>query len=300
MQGAGACLHGERPTNRKDQPAPPYAGRRLALLTRHYKERAIAPVLEPALGCRIEVVSGYDTDRLGTFTRDIPRAGTQIEAARKKARIGMEFSGHPLGLASEGSFGPDPIAGWLPWNIEFLIFLDDERELEIVGAAQGAADPVYVLADDWPVAESFARQTAFPAQHLVVRPDSENDPRIRKGIATWKQLKTAFAWAQDQSASGLVFIHTDLRAHANPARMNRIRLAAEDLLGRLVSCCPACGMPGFARVERIPGLPCGDCGAPTRETCAEVYGCLKCPYRQTRPHTGPGYADASRCDVCNP
>jgi len=53
------------------------------------KERVIAPVLEPALGCQIELVDGFDTDQLGTFTRDIPRDGTQLEAARKKARIGM-------------------------------------------------------------------------------------------------------------------------------------------------------------------------------------------------------------------
>ena len=57
-----------------------YAGRRIALLTQHGKERVVAPVLRRALGCNVELVSGYDTDRLGTFTRDIPREGTQIEA----------------------------------------------------------------------------------------------------------------------------------------------------------------------------------------------------------------------------
>ena len=91
-----------------------YSGRGVALLTQHGKERMIAPVLESALGCRVERVTGYDTDQLGTFTRDVPRAGTQIEAARKKARIGMELSGLSLGLASEGSFGPDPMGGCFP------------------------------------------------------------------------------------------------------------------------------------------------------------------------------------------
>ena len=42
------------------------------------------------------------------------RAGTQIEAARKKARLGMELAGLPLGLASEGAFGPDPMTGMFP------------------------------------------------------------------------------------------------------------------------------------------------------------------------------------------
>ncbi|MFG9450962.1 DUF6671 family protein [Pseudomonas aeruginosa] len=105
-------------------PVYPYAGRRIALLTQHGKEGAIASALDPALGCRVERVDGYDTDQLGTFTRDIPRAGIQIEAARKKVRIGMELSGLPLGLASEGSFGPDPMVGMFPWNVEFLVFID--------------------------------------------------------------------------------------------------------------------------------------------------------------------------------
>ncbi len=69
-----------------------YAACKVALLTQHGKEKVLAPVLEPGLGCRIEHVTGFDTDQLGTFTREIPRHGTQIEAARRKARIGMDRS----------------------------------------------------------------------------------------------------------------------------------------------------------------------------------------------------------------
>ncbi|WP_147652921.1 DUF6671 family protein [Vulcaniibacterium gelatinicum] len=277
-----------------------YAGARIALLTQHGKERVIASVLDTALGCQVERVGGYDTDLLGTFTREIPRAGKQLEAARKKARLGMELSGLSLGLASEGSFGPDPMVGMFPWNVEFLIFIDDEQGLEIVGVAQGKAMHAHLLTGDWTAAETFARQAAFPAHHLVVRPEGENDPRLRKGIAAWEELKATFAWAQAQSASGQVFLETDLRAHANPTRMEMIRLAAEDLAAKLGSPCPACGTPGFWIVERVAGLPCGDCGAPTRETRAEVYGCLKCVHRETRERPEPQYADPERCDYCNP
>ena len=35
----------------------------------------------------------------------------------------MQLSGLPFGLASEGSFGPDPMVGMFPWNVELLIFL---------------------------------------------------------------------------------------------------------------------------------------------------------------------------------
>jgi len=277
-----------------------YAGRCVALLTQHGKERVLAPVLEPALGCRVERVGGYDTDRLGTFTREIPRAGTQLEAARKKARIGMELAGLSLGLASEGSFGPDPMVGMLPWNVELLIWIDAERGLEVAGVAQGKTNFAHLLAADWTAAEAFARQSGFPEHHLVVRPEAEEDARIRKGIAAWAELEAAFAWALAQSASRRVFLETDMRAHANPTRMENIRVAAEDLARKLCSLCPACAAPGFWLVERVAGLPCEDCGAPTRETRAEVHGCLKCAHRVTRERTDRQSADPGRCDYCNP
>ncbi len=277
-----------------------YSDRRVALLTQHGKERVLAPVLEPALGCRIERVAGYDTDLLGTFTRDIPRAGTQLGAARKKARLGMELAGLPLGLASEGSFGPDPMVGMFPWNVEFLIFIDDERDLEIVGMAQSKTNFAHVLATSWEEAEAFARNAGFPEHHLVARPEHENDPRLRKGIADWVALRAAFDEAHGLADSRRVFIETDVRAHANPTRMKNIRLAAEDLLEKLNSRCQACGLPGFGIVERIAGLPCEACGEPTRETRAEVHGCLKCAHRVTRERTDRQSANPGRCDCCNP
>jgi hypothetical protein len=281
-------------------PSSTYAESRVALLTQHGKEGVIASVLDTALGCRVERVTGYDTDLLGTFTRDIPRAGMQLEAARKKARIGMQLSGLSLGLASEGSFGLDPFAGMFPWNVEFLIFIDDERGLEVVGVAQGKANFSHLLTDDWVAAEAFAKQVGFPAHHLVVRPESEDDPRIHKGIAAWVELEAVFAWAVAASASGRVFVETDVRAHANPTRMDNIRLAAEDLAKKLRLLCPSCGTPGFWIVERVEGLPCEACGAPTRETCAEVHGCLRCAHRETHERADRQYADPSRCDYCNP
>ena len=200
----------------------PDSRRRIALLTQHGKESLIAPVLEPAIGCLIERVDGFDTDQLGTFTREIPRAGTQLEAARRKARIGMGLAGLPLGLASEGAFGPDPMLGMLPWNVEVLVFIDDERGLELVGVAQGKSNHAHRLVADWPAAQDFARQAGFPRHHLIARPESENDPRLRKGIADWAELEAAFNWAKAQAANGQVLLETDLRAHANPTRQGTI------------------------------------------------------------------------------
>ena len=134
----------------------------------------------------------------------------------------------------------------------------------------------------------------------MVRPEGEDDPRMRKGISAWAALEADFAWALAASANGQVFIETDVRAHANPTRMDHIRLVTEDLVKKLCSLCPTCGAPGFWIIERVTGLPCVDCGAPTRETRAEVHGCLKCAHRETRERTDRKYAEPDRCDYCNP
>lgn len=277
-----------------------YRGRQVALLTQHGKEHVIAQVLDIALGCRVERVAGYDTDLLGTFARDIPRAGTQIEAARKKARIGMELARLPLGLASEGAFGPDPFTGIFSWNVEVLIWIDNECGLEIVAMAQGKTNLAHVLTTSWEEAETFAKKAGFPHHHLVVRPKGENDLRIRKGIADWVHLREVFAWALETSENGCAFIETDMRAHANPTRMSNIRLAAEELANKLSSTCPACGTPGYWVVERLTGLPCSRCGKPTHEKRAEVYGCCKCTHRVTLDRSDRAYADPGHCDYCNP
>jgi hypothetical protein len=277
-----------------------YAGRRIALLTQHGKERVVAPVLQRALGCNVELVSGYDTDRLGTFTRDIPREGTQIEAARRKARIGMELSGLPLGLASEGSFGADPVSGLLAWNVELLVWIDAERDIEVVGLAQGNAAFAHLLAREWSDIAAFAKQVEFPSHQLVVRADGADGGALYKGIGSWEELEAAFHGALQQSAQGLVFVETDGRAHANPTRMRMIGRAAEDLARKLGSLCPVCATPGFATVEHVRGLRCADCDAPTREMRAEVFGCAKCAHRVTYERTDRPFADPGHCDYCNP
>ncbi len=260
----------------------------------------VGPVLEAGLACRVERVGGYDTDRLGTFTREVPRAGTQLEAARRKARIGMELAGLPLGLGSEGSFGPDPVVGMVPWDVEVLLLIDDARGIEVVGTAGGRASFAQGTAPTWAAAGEFARAAGFPDHWLVVRPQGADGACFRKDIHSWPELEGAFAWAQERSADGLVVLESDGRAHANPTRQAIIRLAAENLVRRLGSRCPACAAPGFWAVERIEGLPCADCGAPTREALADRHGCVACSHREVRERAGPPQADPSRCDRCNP
>ncbi len=276
-----------------------YQGRRVALLTQHGKERVIAPVLGAALGCRVERVVGYDTNLLGTFTREISRLGTQLNAARNKARLGMDLAGLPLGLASEGSFRPDPYAGIFPWNVEMIVWIDDMLGIEVVGVSSGKANFSHLLTANWEKVDIFARAAGFPEHCLVARPQDEDDPRIRKDIADWKTLREVFLWACGEASNGCAFLETDGRADKNPTRMERIGQAAQDLARKLCSLCPICNAPGFQLAERVPGLPCEDCGAPTREASAEIHRCARCGHQVTmeRPEKA---AAAGRCDRCNP
>lgn len=97
-----------------------YQGLPVALLTQHDKQDLVRPILEATLGCHLIHTDGYDTDLLGTFTRDVARPGSQLEACRRKARLGMALTGSALGMASDGALGPDPYTGWMDWCNEVL------------------------------------------------------------------------------------------------------------------------------------------------------------------------------------
>lgn len=277
-----------------------YRGEAVALLTQHGKERVIAPVLASALGVEVHHVQGFDTDQLGTFSRDIPRAGSQRDAARRKAEMGMRLSGLPIGLASEGAFGPDPFSGMFTWNTEIVIWLDHRNGLEIAGMAQEAARCAHLNTSLWSEVESFANREDFPRHQLLLRPEGPNDPRIVKGISDWEGLRAQFDQAQRQAVSGQVFIESDLRAHAHPSRMQNIGRAALDLAARLQSLCPACGAPGYAAIETVRGLPCTACGTPTSARRGEIWGCVACSHRHALWQTDLTEAPPAQCPNCNP
>jgi hypothetical protein len=274
-----------------------YCGARIALLTQHGKERVLAPLFASGLGAQLVVADGFDTDTLGTFTREVDRAGTQLEAARRKAEIAMELSGADIGLGSEGAFVPGPF-GLGSWNIEALVLVDRVRGIEVVGRA---GRHLYAAVRSTDELAAFAARSGFPEHGLVVRPNDERDPRIVKGIVSAAALDAAFAEALRWSKDGAVFVESELRAHLNPTRMSVVGEAGRDLVARLSTACPSCGSPGFGVVGQIPGLPCRDCGAPTRRPIADELGCVQCGYSAERAlRDGAECADPAVCDYCNP
>ncbi len=276
-----------------------YAGQRVALLTQHGKQAPLGEILSQWLGCQLEHVSEYDTDQLGTFTRDVARSGSQLDAARAKARIGMALSGLPIGLASEGAFGPDPFAFMLPHNLELLIWIDDRLGIEVVATASGKTNFAHKTVKHWQEVECFAEAAGFPEHYLIVRPSDEQHPEFRKGLSNWDSLRDALNWALASSPDRQAFIETDMRAFANPTRVQNICLAAEALMQKLQSHCPACGAPGFAKSGVIRGLLCEDCGQPTQAAKADIHRCVRCDY-QTQVNREQGFATPGNCDYCNP
>ena len=278
----------------------PYAGLKASLLTQHGKESVICPEMLKKIGLEVTHVKGYDTDKLGTFTRDIPRYGSQLDAARKKARVGMELSGTQIGIASEGAFANDPYTGLLPWNYELVLLIDDTRNLEITGFYGAEAQSASKQVSSWDELTAFLPEAQFPSHQLVLKPDDEYHPDCRKGINSMELLREAYDWATNLSKKGNVYVENDLRAHTNPTRMTNILKAAQDLAKKMTNLCPKCESPGFSISETKKGLPCSHCGVPTNLPIANIWSCVKCGHRNEAAIIDQTHADPSRCNYCNP
>jgi hypothetical protein len=277
-----------------------YSGQRIAFLTQHGKEALLGPLFSEKLACTLVRATGFDTDQLGTFTRDVPRPGTQLAAARFKANKGMELTGLSIGIGSEGAFGADPVGGIMPWNTEVIVWVDATLGIEIVGIAQGPGGGLQRFIHNADELRQFADDTHFPSHGLVLRPDREDDPHIHKGFADWSELLAGFNELLAQSAKARVFAEVDQRAHMNPLRQRMIVQAAEDLIAKIVSTCPSCDNPGFWLKERVSGLPCGLCHRPTRLPLAFIWRCDVCTHADERREPPDKMADPSRCGYCNP
>ena len=285
-------------------PKRPYERMVAVLATMHGKERVMAPILEEGLGLVVGLALGVDTDRFGTFSGDVERSGSPLEAARAKITAGFEYA--PLaqiGLASEGSFGSHPRLPFLALGQELVLLADRRTGLELTGHdISPRTNFAHRLVFDLDQASEFASQVGFPEHGVIVIAGRDEGPApdifLDKESVDPPALASAVAAAID--LCGAAFLQTDMRAHRNPTRMAAIGLATRDLVRRFNSRCPRCDHPGFDVIERVPGLPCADCGEPTLAIQAEVLACPACGHRRSRPATHATVADPGRCESCNP
>ena len=277
-----------------------YQDRKVALLTKHGKQDLLRPILESELGCLLLHTEEFDTDQLGTFTRDVDRQGSQLEAARRKAIIGMQLTGADLGIASEGAFGQDPLTGLIAWNTEILLWIDNALGMEVTGIAHGPAQSAHCEIRTPQELKKFLIKAKFPEHHIVIRPENQDHPEIYKNIHDEETLFKAFSSAKKTSKNGLVFVENDLRAFSNPTRQNIIKNSAQNLIQKLMSNCPKCATPGFWRTQRIPGMLCSFCQRKTHLAIAELWHCSACAHQEEREINANEFADPSKCDFCNP
>lgn len=285
-------------------PAPwSYGGAEGVLASMHAKERVIAPILADGLNLTISVTADLDTDRFGTFTGEIARQGSQLDAARAKALAGLHHAPHArVGLASEGSFGPHPYFPFLATGRELVLLVDRDGGFELTGADMTTdTNFAHRIVHDGAGAAAFAKAMGFPTHGLIVMGCRDERPAadilLVKDVTEADELNAAVQRAL-RLCDG-AFLQTDMRAHRNPTRMAAIGRATRDLVRRFHSRCPACVTPGFDTTERRGGLPCAWCGAPTRIVMAEILSCLACGHRQERV-TDAASADPAHCDACNP
>lgn len=272
-------------------PFPPDAD--WALLTQHGKAVAFEPAVR-RLGGRLVLATGFDTDTLGSFTGERERTLSPADAAQTKARLAAELAGTRFGLGSEGSYGPDPQVGLLPWGVEIVCGWDAERGQAVHAVAQGP-QPAYRQGQFTDLAEAldWARALGFPQQGLIVG---------KPGLAVFDKTVADEATLRDRIAEALahgpVWLEADMRAHRSPARMAMITRAADTLASRLLSPCPGCGLPGYGPVRLQAGAPCSSCGQPTAVARAEVWACSGCSHSHERLLRAE--VDPARCEFCNP
>lgn len=275
-----------------------YTGLVASLATRHAKDEAIGPVFRDVLGLDVVVID-IDTDAFGTFAGEIPRTDTPVNTAIAKACAGMTASGHSIGLASEGTIGPDPLLPFVTSDIETIVFIDDTRQI-VLSETWRSGDIVTfreVVSSDTDLSK-FAQRADFPRHGLIVRPSSHSDGPIIKGITTTDALLAAVE--QCFSADGGAVVESDFRACYSPSRMRNIGECAKQLALRINTSCPDCAGPGWGRIQPIRGLPCSDCGTLVESAVrADVFGCPACPAVQEVPRSDQT-AEPRWCPLCNP
>jgi len=278
--------------------ASPYFGKVVVFPTLHEKESVVAPIFQSELGIEVQVAN-VDTDQFGTFSGEIPRTLSQLDAAIAKARAAIAETGIPLAIASEGTIGPNPLIPIASSDVETMVFIDSENDVLIHESFRSAeiiaARKILKPGDN---IEEFLTNADFPSHALIVGGQHGQSIAPVKGIRDKAGLLQAINdFAGD---SGSVIVESDLRASFSPSRMRNIAACARLLARRIASLCPQCNAPGWGSVTPIFGLPCADCGSNVESAVmADQYGCGKCEHRQIFARAATA-AEARFCNSCNP
>lgn len=274
--------------------------RQVAMATMHGKEQVLKPPLA-AIGIELILPLSLNTDQFGTFTRERPRAGSMLEAARAKAEAAMQETELQAAIASEGAYGPHPTIPFLAAGRELILFVDREQGYEI---AEMAIDdrPTFGHCQAASIADprAFLERIAYPGQGVIVAPVGRLAEPVAKGIRDDRELENAISAAVRLSTQGMAHLETDMRAFMNPRRMEVIGALGAQLASRLATPCPTCHHLGWGKVRTEYGLPCSLCGSPTSLPRRDVYGCVSCDAEEKQELSRGALADPTYCPLCNP
>lgn len=278
----------------------PFSGESVFFATKHSKEKVLTPLLEKiGLKC---ILADVDTDRFGTFSGEVERVGGVRETLRSKTSAAAKANPKArFLLASEGSFGPHPFIGFVQSDHEALLFVDRKRNTEIyveeISTETNHTEIEFGPTDDL---HDFLKKIGFPEHGLIVKPKG-NTVCAFKNLQSLHSIGQAIIDAFQVSNERKVILSTDMRANFNPTRMKVIEKVGLKLIEALNSLCPECKTPGFAISRGVDGLPCEECGLPSRISKDVVWNCVKCDYTEQKPRPdGIVTIPASDCEFCNP
>ncbi|MEZ4936642.1 MAG: DUF6671 family protein [Crocinitomicaceae bacterium] len=277
-----------------------FSGREIWIATQHQKEQVIGPLLKEHLLLDWRVPADFDTDRFGSFSGEVQREGNALDAARKKCISLLNQFGGDLVLASEGSFGPDPITGFGGLDDEVVLLYDRKNQREYVGRMLSNYTNFGSLQVESEASMmDFLKRVKFPSHGVIVRRFANDNEEYLKGIKNPILLHQLYQLYQKKF--GQFYIETDMRALHNPTRMEVIQQATRNLIDRLQTICPQCETPGFSIQKRNQGLPCQLCGSPTAGTLSHTYCCSNCKHELIEKYPGKQkFASPQFCDHCNP
>lgn len=276
-----------------------FNGRTLLIASKHRKEQVAAPLFEKAWGVECKTCD-MDTDSLGTFTGEVKRELTPLQAALKKCEMALHEVEDALAFANEGSFGPHPEVPFITADTELVVFEDKRNGLQVVEHCYSFStnfSQSYI--QSWGELQNFAVQAEFPSHALILRVSPDSVLGIAKGLSNWSELKKQYEFLQQNYKQ--VYAETDMRAMYNPTRMHVIKTAVEKLINRVNSRCPNCSSMGFGVTGYQSGLPCELCRLPTSSVLFQIHSCNKCGFKKELYYPkSKKYESAQYCHACNP
>lgn len=278
-----------------------FKNRKLVIATMHQKEKVIAPILEKELGVKCFVLENFDTDKFGTFTREIKRRGDMFQAAKVKLETAMKIANCDLGVASEGSFGENSSTPFMTSNLELILLIDKKNNLEIKGHylnLETNSNGKYIKTI--PEALIFAKKCGFPKHSIIVRKTKNGQDFLFKNIQSELDLKKRITEILNLPETSQVFLETDMRAHQNPTRMKGIALAVQNLVQNIKLECPKCHYPGFVITNSEKGEVCPDCNSITELAKAKIFICQKCKFKLIEKIKYHKDEIQEHCSTCNP